>query len=532
MDELSGVARLDRQFAEFGELVRQAQGELRAGRFEAAAGWAQIAAGYAWLNHTGLFAATELEELLAELATHVISGPARPTDRSGPPRQVLHVLTQAYGVGGHTQMLARWIAQDDKRRHRVVLTRQGTTPLPVKLSDRLRSPDELSSLDDAPGGLLRRAARLRERARSADLVLLHIHPYDVVPSLAFGVSDGLPPVITVNHSDHAFWVGTRVTSVLLNLRDSGRDLAVHRRGIEPERAAVMARPLGLLTQRTISRAQAKARFGVAENRVLIVTAAAGTKYEPLTPPSLLELIVPVFQANPDAMLLAAGPDPVGQWAEADRLTGGRVRALGRLPDVTELHQAADGYLDSFPFASLTSMIESGSFGNPLLTYRGHPAECAVLGADTRGLDEYLLRPDNPAALRAELTRMITDQAWRVRRGEDTRIAIEASHVGAGWQAGVEQLYALAGRLPVAPSPGSAPRGTGPVDVLVELVQSQTGYSAGRSGAISQNLGVLPAGQRLRCWWRLARTGSRQPVKSLLPEWLLPPLSRLRGRLSR
>lgn len=536
----SDSARLDRHFAEFGVLVGRAQDALRRDRPAGAASWAQIAANYAWLNHTGTFASPELEGLLDQLG-HRLTGPARaPRDPARPPvagppgqpRRVLHVATQAYGVGGHTQMLSRWISQDHQRQHRVLLTRQGSTPFPAKLSDKLAGPDELASLDRGYGGLLQRARRLRAAARWADVVLLHIHPYDVVPSLAFAVPDGLPPVILVNHSDHAFWIGTRISTVLLNLRDSGCELATRRRGIEPDRAAVLARPLGVLTERTLSRELAKQRFGVEADQVLIVTAAAGSKYQPLSPPSLLELIVPVFQAHPTAVLLAAGPEPVGEWAEAARATGGRVRALGRLPDVTELHQAADGYLDSFPFASLTSMIESGSFGNPLLTYRGHPASCAVLGADTRGLDEYLLRPADPAELRRALEQLIGDPRWRAERGAQTRAAIAGSHLGDGWRTGVDDLYALAGRLPGRPSPATVARETGPLDVLVDLVQAQTGYSAGIAGAELEHLGLLPPVDRLRHWRRLARAGARPRARLLAPEWLLASLSRLRGRLRR
>jgi hypothetical protein len=522
--------RLVEHRVEFDRLIGQAQRELARQRWSAAATWAQIAAQYAWLNHTGRFASPELEELLRTISRSAL--PPVPTRPGRPvlPERVLHVATQAYPVGGHTQMLARWIAQDEQRRHRVVLTRQGSTRFPDKLIDRLRVPDELASLDRGRGGLLERAVRLRAAAQAADLVLLHIHPYDVVPSLAFSAGGDLPPVITVNHSDHSFWIGTAISSVLLNLRDSGRDLAIARRGIEPERAAVLARPLGALTERTLSRDEAKRRFGIAPDQVLIVTAAAGSKYEPIQPPGLLELITPVFQADPAAVLLAAGPAPTGQWAAAAAATDGRIRALGRLPDVTELHQAADGYLDSFPFASLTSMIESGSFGNPLLTYRGHPADCGVLGADTRGLDEYLLRPSDPAELVTDLTRMLQDPDWRALRGEQTRAAIAASHLGAGWRAGVEEVYALAYRLPVQPTPGPAPDGDGALDRLVELVQSQTGHSAGRAGAEREQLGLLPLAERLRCWIRLARTGQRPPLRGLAPEWILPLVSRLLRRL--
>lgn len=533
MNEETGSARLNQHFDEFSDLVRRAQHELGRGRSSAAATWAQIAANFGWLNHPSVFASPELEDLLATIAGQLeVRHQGHPYRRQGPPHEVLHVATQAYSVGGHTQMLARWISQDDQRHHRVLLTRQGSTPLPTKLSEKLRVPDELASLDQGRGGLLQRAARLRAAARSADVVLLHVHPYDVVPSLAFSGQRDLPPVVMVNHSDHAFWIGTRASDVVLNLRDSGRDLAVERRGVEVARATVMARPLGVLTERQISREQAKLTFGVDADQVLIVTAAAGSKYEPLAAPSLIDLIMPVFLDNPNAILLAAGPDPTGQWADAQRLTDGRIRALGRLPDVSVLHQAADGYLDSFPFASLTSMIESGSFGNPLLTYRGHPDECAVLGADTRGLDEYLLRPQNPADLINALSRMISDRDFREKLGEQTRIAIESTHVGVGWRSGVETLYALANELVGSPSPGPAARATGPLDQLVDRVQSQTGHSAGRTGAVTDNLGLLPTGQRISGWRHLRGTGGRPSAKLLVPEWLLARLSRVRGRLSR
>src|SRR6185437_15849445 len=267
MAQQPGSADLVEQRAEFDRLIGQAQRELTARRWSAAAAWAQIAAQYAWLNHTGRFASPSLEELLRTISQRglppVPSRPGRPVR----PKRVLHVATQAYPVGGHTQMLARWIAQDDRHRHRVVLTRQGSTRFPDKLIDRLRVPDELASLDRGRGGLLERAARLRVAAQAADVVLLHIHPYDVVPNLAFAAGGELPPVITVNHSDHSFWIGTTISTVLLSLRDSGRDLAVSRRGIEPDRAAVLARPLGTLTERTISRDEAKRRFGIAPDQV-------------------------------------------------------------------------------------------------------------------------------------------------------------------------------------------------------------------------------------------------------------------------
>jgi hypothetical protein len=527
------LARLDTNFVELTALTADAKEKLDRGRLEAAAVACQIAAYYAWLNHAGIFASPDLESSLNAIA-HRAGIDSRGIAIRVPtatPAQVLHVATQVYEVGGHTQMLSRWISQDSGRRHQVCLTRQGATPVPQKLIQELAVRDDLSCLDGSAGGLLRRAKALRAAALRADLVLLHAHPYDVVPALAFAEPTGLPPVVMVNHSDHAFWIGRNTTTVLLNLRDSGRDLAIERRGVESARSAVLARPLGALTTRTMTRAEAKRQFGLSDQQVLIATAAAATKYDALSEPSLLDLVLPVIQEHPNAVFLAAGPDPVGQWADAERLSHGRIRALGRLADVTPLHLAADGYVDSFPFASLTSLIESGIFGNPALTYRGHPSDCGVLGADTRGLDEFLLRPRNNVEFHRDLSKMISDADWRHERGAQTRDAIERTHVGTGWQADLDDLYALAAKLPIAPRPGPAPRGTGSLDQLVELVQGQTGFSDGQVGAQRANLALLPIRDRVSTWIRLMRKGERPAARLLVPEWMLPPLSRARHRIA-
>jgi hypothetical protein len=97
---------------------------------------------------------------------------------------------------------------------------------------------------------------------------------------------------------------------------------------------------------------------------------------------------------------------------------------------------------------------------------------------------------------------------------------------------VDELYRLAHRLPVRPSPGPAPRAGTTLDRLVDLVQSQTGHSAGRAGAEREQLGLLPLAERLRCWARLARAGQRPPLRALAPEWSLPMLSGLVRRLRR
>lgn len=527
-DDVAGGARIEANLAAFEQVVSHARAHLDAGRGEHAAVHAQIAGFLAWLNHTGRFASAEMEDLVRRLAERIPAAPSTGagdrTLRDGAPREVVHIATQLYATGGHTQMIARWLDQDTGPRHRVVVTHQGSAPLPDKILGRIAGPGDLLLLDRRRGGLMRRAGALREAVRGADVVVLHTHPHDVVPSIALAGQGHR--VVMVNHADHVFWIGAGVTTVLLNLRESGRALAIDRRGIDPARCVVAARPLDAVP-RTLTREEAKQQLGVDPDQVLVVTAADGSKYESCAGPSLLDLVVPVLRDRERAVLLAAGPRPEGQWLVAGELTGGRIQALGQLPDVSLLHQAADVYLDSYPFSSLTSLLESGSCGNALLTYRGHPAECLVLGADTPGLEGILRHPRDPQSFREELVRLLDDVDYRRRLGEASRDAIAATHQGEGWRESVRAVYREAAtRDTAAVTLGPAPWAAGLLDRLVERVQAQTPFAQGLPYAIRMNLALLPTAPRLAIWLREAVRREPPAVRLLLPEWLSQRLASL------
>jgi hypothetical protein len=174
------------------------------------------------------------------------------------------------------------------------------------------------------------ASRLAALAENYDAVVLNVHPFDVVPSIAFSSRRPRPRVLFVNHADHVFWLGTSVADLVICFRQSGHLIARTRRGIEESRLVDLPLPLVLL-QRTMSIADAKQALGIAPDHVVLLSVASEYKFESRRPPSFLDLVVPVIEQQKSTTLLAVGPTDSGLWNKANKLTAGRVRPLGVLP---------------------------------------------------------------------------------------------------------------------------------------------------------------------------------------------------------
>lgn len=500
-----GAAFLDDNWTSFLRLLDDCESALRRGHAEQAAVRAQVAATFAWCNHTGVFASARLEGLLHEIGSATMPHrTARSRDAGG---RVLHVATQLYGTGGHSQMLANWLRSDPDRKHDVCLTAQQQRAVPMKVHQALGEGSRLVLLDDWTDTLLGRATALHDLAQGYATVVLHQHPNDVVPSIAFAGelgSDG-PEVLLVDHADHVFWVGGHAAHRVVSLRRSGLELAATRRGIDPGRQALLLRPLDL-RPRSTNRAEAKARLGLPGDRLLVVSAAAGFKYEPVDGAGgFLDVVLPAIRSCSEAFLVVAGPDADGGWATLE--SEGLGRAVGLLPDVRPLLEAADLYLDSYPFASLTSALEAAALGVPVMTYRPERSSANILGADTPELDHDMVVATTPPEYRSMMRELLGDDDAREALGLRTRAAVHRAQAGGAWATAVGEVI---DRSRPASGPGVATREVrdrGWLDQRVGLVQRRTG-GQGVDGAREVNAHLLGFAERVTIALRMVRAGKR------------------------
>jgi hypothetical protein len=440
-----GESAVRSNFARFEALVSIAESFEQESDPQAAVACAQVAAACAWRNHAGVFASPRLERLLTRIGSRALSaGPvALVRSRRTPPQRVLHVLTKARAMGGDSRFPCRWMAVDGSRQHSVAVTTQEGDPVPeVFVASTSRTGGQVHCLDHDTRDPLVRAARLRALAQHADLVALHIYPDDVVPSLAFADGAVSAPVLFLNHSDHTFWVGVEASDMVVQLRDSSVPLSVHRRGVDPARMATLPIPLPPV-ERTRWRAEARAQLGIDADATVLLSVGTGFKYTPISGPGFLETLLPVMQRYRNAVLLVAGPRPEGEWARAAEATGGRIRALWRRLDTPLLFEAADIYLDSFPFTSPTALLEAGSYGLPLVAYCPHKGDAEVLSPGAPGLDASMCLNRDLEAYVYTVSRLIEDPEFRRELGECARRAIDTHHRGAHWWSQLCDLYTVA-----------------------------------------------------------------------------------------
>ncbi|MDB9443705.1 glycosyltransferase [Sphaerospermopsis kisseleviana CS-549] len=442
---------IPQNFKEFRRLVAQARHYLERGEYTMAAVYAEMAAVYAMGKHCGLFVSPELERILIEIGQKAIKSSSYPSKSlflRKTPRKVLHIATNVSGIGGHSRMIWRWIQQDTDSSHSVVLTRQAPGKIPTALRVAVNNSDgKIYVLNKGFDGLISCSKRLRDIAVGADLIVLHISNEDVIPIIAFANKEQSPPIIFLNHSDHMFWLGASISDIVINLRQSGMTLSHTRRGIEAERNVLL--PIILEpTQRILSRAEAKQKLGIPENSILLLSIARAPKYRTIDGITFADAHLPLLEKYQQAILVVIGPGNGDEdWSAAIQKTQGRIRVLPETEDTAVFYQAADIYVDSFPFSSITSLLEAGSYGSPLVSQYPYPSDmCKILGADAPGLTDNLLLANDLNEYTEILSNLIKDEQFRLSLGERTKRKIAHLHTENNWQRSLQEIYIRAANL--------------------------------------------------------------------------------------
>jgi hypothetical protein len=423
-------------------------GDIHRGNFEDALKCNFIAGGILASQNRDLVS-VRIESNLRLVARRLAEQGMLQTDapiRTGRPERCLHVLSEAFRAGGHTAMASRWMKNDCSGRvHSVALLSQ-EVPLPASLQQAIENSGGRIHVADPAASLVNRAVWLRRlAAEDANYVILHVDPVDVICGVAFGVPGG-PPVMLVNHTAHLFWNGASTADQVVHCRGSELEVfwSATYRGIGLSRCAIVPIPLldpNPLESGEASKPELKRRsrqtLGVAADAIVILTVGPSFKYLPIDGLDFLEVWEEILKVVPEAVVLAVGFDGDQRWKDASARVGNRIRTLDAMPhsQLLKVQDAADLYVEAFPFGTTTSLLEAGLKGIPVGLA---PAQSPPpYGTDGIALDDILQRPATIAEYQAAMKDLCRSADRRAALGIKVRDSILRHHSGVGWREHLE-----------------------------------------------------------------------------------------------
>lgn len=495
--------------------------------------YASLAAQVATHRHCGFFASPRLEQLLINVGRDLPDKTSyrRSSNTPANAKRVLHVCTEVANIGGLASMLVRLIKTDSSRQHSLVLTRT-----------RSKVPAHIAEAVEESGGAVHRLHKgsptwaelglnLRRLARDHDLIVLHVYNEDVVPLLAFAKPDTTPPVLFINHADHLFWLGFSVSDLVINLRESGRTLAQNRRFIRPERNAFVPTLVGQVDRKR-STIAAKRELGVDLDAVLLVSVARTVKYRTQNSVTFADTHVPLLLDNPNARLIVVGAGEPEDWQPAKAATGGRISSLAPVRDPSVYFEAADIYVDSYPFVSTTSVIEAAGYSLPLVSRFYAPKEAEIVSVDQPGPKASAMFASSDNEYIEILRKLIADPDLRQAKGNAAERAVAAFHHAPAWsrfwETAIEAAVSLQAIDP-AEILRSAVDETPAFGEPDARIHEMFGMDVPTSIWIRDRLRYMPFGDRVARWNEVRKSGlfynARNAVQYILPDRVLALLGR-------
>ncbi|MCI0500860.1 MAG: hypothetical protein L0Y61_03845, partial [Epsilonproteobacteria bacterium] len=199
----------------------------------------QCCASSFWHNYSGTFIHHQLEEDLIKISENIIDCEF---DISFEADHILHVMTEAYNIGGHTRVVENWI-KATSHKHSVFFNNPHSA-CPIFLTDSVKSKNGLIILNDK-NGFVEKAKYLAQVASRFRYVVLHHHSHDILPLLSFGTKRFKRPIFFYNHADHMWGCGYSVCDSIIEICEKGIQHSIKYRGIPEEKTFFGGIPIEL-----------------------------------------------------------------------------------------------------------------------------------------------------------------------------------------------------------------------------------------------------------------------------------------------
>ncbi|MFD2786674.1 glycosyltransferase family protein [Hymenobacter rubripertinctus] len=394
----------------------------------------QKAADFATFNYCGFYAEGRLEVLLAKISNRQTQ-PDQLPKAVGEKLRVLHYATHVYAVGGHTRLIENWITNDAGNHHDLVLANY-EEPVPdfITAALALVQGQLLRLTGESPLEQARYLALLKEQY---DVVVLHHHPNDLLPALAFS-ADGGTPVAVMNHGDHRYWLGAGICDVLVEIRDNL--IVPDRLHRQVNELCLLPIPVAARRLTTPQYTASRLALDIKEEDVMLLSIGASYKYEPIDDRNFFLDICSMLDQDERAKMFVVGIAPDTEIARAYRHP--RLTFVAPTRELDVFRNACDVYVEGYPFSSFTAYLEVARLGKPVQRMYNAPL------LNRYELTDYPNPVQYPADLKEwkrDLQRLIKEPDARKIQGQAEKHNL-ALHDVSNWQAYVGNFYNMLPRL--------------------------------------------------------------------------------------
>lgn len=392
--------------------------------------YASFAAGFAWFHHPGLFFSEDLEStLLSTGANEVKNSNTRSINynfSSDNRLRILHVASEIHDTGGHTREIINWIENSKEQYNNLlVLTRSLSVGSFIETIFR-DNKIKIVFLNDTKSNIFSVASKLLKISKEwPDYIILHTHPDDVVPLLTYSSFEGAP-ILLFNHADHVFWLGSEISDAVLNIRREGLDLSEKRRNT----ANNLLLPLPLKEKEPLKHKNEEKLF--MKNKKIVISLASDYKYTPIEDYSFSNFFDKFLEKRRDVGLIVIGANKNGNLSSLSNKFSERVMLIPPTPNIGYFLSASDIYVDSFPMSSLTSYLDAGMLGIPIVGLKNNIIP--FISAEDPAFSDvsFPIFLNSANNLEDELDRLIYSDKEREERGIKIRELIIKSHCGVSW----------------------------------------------------------------------------------------------------
>jgi hypothetical protein len=223
----------------------------------------------------------------------------------------------------------------------------------------------------------------------------------------------------------------------------------------------------------VNRKEARRQLGIDEQALVLITAASAYKFETARQEHIALPIAEVLSKKREAIMIAIGPRDIGPWRSARIRTGGRISAVGIKQNLSAYLQAADIYIDSSPFTSLTSALEAGAAALPIVRYTSPFFTASTFQPDDEALVGRIATTRSHEEFKRAIHELLVDGEQRRVMGSRLSSSISEVHSTDAWPKYLPYVYEAAEKSGLASRPISPPKRIEEYDAQLISLQAVT-----------------------------------------------------------